>query len=319
MEPGTYSWHVRAKDKAGNWSEWSSPYTVIIILLTLNAPILISPENGSISQDPAPVLKWNSSTNAVSYQVQVDNNSTFTNPEFDNNVNTTEFSISYLENGIYYWRVAAVNGEGAISEWSLVWRMTINQPTIAIPTLLLPADLSTESTDLPTFSWENVENATNYQIQIDNEIDFSSPVFDNVSVDTSQTPELGLNDGIYYWRVRAINTFETPGEWSEVRTLTINIPPAIPTLLLPDNNSTDNTGLPTFIWESVEGADNYEIQVDNDNDFNSPIIDNITAEASITPESGLSDGTYFWRVRAINSNETPGDWSSVWTVNITIP
>jgi hypothetical protein len=31
MRPGTYYWHVRAKDAVGNWGDWSAPFTITIL------------------------------------------------------------------------------------------------------------------------------------------------------------------------------------------------------------------------------------------------------------------------------------------------
>jgi len=78
------------------------------------------------------------------------------------------------------------------------------------------------------------------------------------------------------------------------------------------DSSTVATGTPTFTWELVTGATSYQIQVDNDSNFSSPIDNTVTA-TEWTPATALTSGAYYWRVTALNSHGTPGAWSAVWT------
>ena len=319
MALGTYSWHVRAKDAAGNWGAWSAPSTINIIPVVPSTPALISPINGSINPNPAPTLTWASVPYGTSYDVQMDNNSTFSSPEFSDRVSATHAAPAKLPDGVYYWHVRAVNALGGTSGWSSTWRLTISQPLAGIPTLLLPADASSNATGLPTFTWSSVANGNTYQIQVDNDSDFSSSEFDDTAATTSRTPGTALADGVYSWRVRAANPYNTYGDWSVVRTLTVSIPPAAPSLTGPDDASTDSTGTPTFTWESITNGNTYQIQVDNDSDFSSPEFDDTAATTSRTTGARLADGIYSWRVRAIDLYSTPGAWSIVRTVKIDVP
>ena len=66
-----------------------------------------------------------------------------------------------------------------------------------------------------SFEWNDVSGATKYQIQIDNDSTFYSPVVD---VDTLQSNSYLWNDtqtGIFYWRVRAGNGY-FGGMWSRI-------------------------------------------------------------------------------------------------------
>lgn len=215
MTSGTYSWHVRAKDAAGNWSAWSSPRTVTIAPLAPPAPI--SPATDDVS------LNWSAMEGAVNYQIQLDNNRDFNSPEFDGTTETATHSLDTgLPDGIYYWRVRQTNQSGEISAWSEVWSITIQQMIPAAPTLLLPIDSS--AAGAPTFSWESVENAVNYQIQVDDNEEFDSCEFDDTAGTTDRTPDAPLANGVYYWRVRAINAHGASGDWSPLQAVTINAP-----------------------------------------------------------------------------------------------
>ena len=87
----------------------------------------------------------------------------------------------------------------------------------------------------------------------------------------------------------------------------LNTAPPTPALLTPVNNAGQSDTTPTFTWSPVVDAEGdavtYEIQVDNNNDFSSPVVLSPTAtalaRATYTPTTTLTAGTtYFWRVRS---------------------
>jgi hypothetical protein len=321
MALGSYSWHVRAKDAVGNWGAWSTPRTINIVPLAPATPTLISPANGSISQNPAPTLNWGTLAGAVSYQVQLDNNSTFSSPEFDGSSATNSITPSPLADGIYYWHVRQTDTLGGLSAWSAAWRVTISQPIPVAPNTasLRSLDTSHSENGTPTFNWSSVEYGATYQIQVDDNSDFSSPSFDDTADTTDRIILTPLSIGEYFWHVRAINEYGTAGPWSETWTITIDIPPAVSTLLLPSDEFTSSNGEVSFSWQNTTNAMNYQIQVDNDEDFSSPEFDNVaetTTRELVTP---LTDGTYFWRVRGMNIYDTAGEWSEVRAFTVSIP
>jgi hypothetical protein len=55
-----------------------------------------------------------------------------------------------------------------------------------------------------------------YQLQVDDNSDFSSPELDVTRSETDYTPAGSLDIATHYWRVRAQNAADTWGEWSEV-------------------------------------------------------------------------------------------------------
>lgn|GEM_PF-3401949 len=91
----------------------------------LRSPELISPPDNDILRVVDFDLNWNSSTAAEYYKVQVDNDSLFGSPEYDNIVPDTSYSVVDILNGHdYWWRVAAKRGE-YLSGWSTVRKFTV--------------------------------------------------------------------------------------------------------------------------------------------------------------------------------------------------
>ena len=70
------------------------------------------------------------------------------------------------------------------------------------PTQLSPSDGLVTFDRTVTITWEEVTLSNDYNLEIDNNADFSSPIYD-VNTGASETFTTGsLSDGIYYWHVR---------------------------------------------------------------------------------------------------------------------
>jgi uncharacterized repeat protein (TIGR01451 family) len=78
-----------------------------------------------------PTLTWNSVSWAVVYEIEVDDNTSFNNPNFeDNNIplGTLTATTTPLADGIWYWRVRAKHGDGTWGEWSAIVSFMIDTP-----------------------------------------------------------------------------------------------------------------------------------------------------------------------------------------------
>ncbi len=74
--------------------------------------------------------------------------------------------------------------------------------------------------------------------------------------------------------------------------------------------------LPAFTWGSVGGAATYEFEFSPVRNFSSNVSGFATNPVSltntaITNDQAIPNGTYFWRVRAVNAKDVPGRWSPV--------
>ena len=82
------------------------------------------------------------------------------------------------------------------------------------------------------------------------------------------------------------------------------------------------TSTPTLSWGRVSHAIAYEIRVNNERSFATPlvfwqIVDGSTFEVTITP--ALPDGLYFWRVRAQSANDQWRPWSAIDSFIVDVP
>jgi uncharacterized protein YegP (UPF0339 family) len=130
-------------------------------------------------------------------------------------------------------------------------------------------------------------------------------------------PNVALDHGVTYkWWIQARNS-NGDGPWSNYVSFRFaNTSPGKATPISP--RGLTSTSNPTFIWTAVQGATQYNLQVDNDNTdtIDANIIDEWYDAEDVT--SGVrckasvylpDDGVFFWRIRASNDAGN-GDWSS---------
>jgi len=88
---------------------------------------------------------------------------------------------------------------------------------------------------------------------------------------------------------------------------------ATPTAVAPANGLVVEA-LPAFSWAAVAKADKYEFQLAADAGMNSPVLGRgddqfTTRNTRATLKKTIPNGTYWWRVRALQPNGTPSPWS----------
>lgn len=167
--------------------------------------------------------------------------------------------------------------------------------------VLAPSDnVGFNSTSI-TFSWQALEGANSYVLQI------AKPNFDNaVEIllnteieETSYTQQ--LNIGNYQWRIKAKNnSYETP---FITRNFTIvsndNFSDNVVTLTSPEANFITNSSNFNLIWNSAIGATQYQLQIVDAT--NTVIVDQMLA--GTTYNHTFTEGGFTWKVRATNGSD----------------
>lgn len=298
LPAGQWYWRVRAKNSTviGSWS-------AVRNFTSLGPVTLISPTNGYIT-NISPNLQWQQVTGNGGYTVHISNSAAFTTLErsatFVANVNQWLINPP-LGGGQWYWRVRAING-AVVGQWSATRTFTI----LGAPALSSPAHNAYLGTT-PTLNWAQVAGNAGYDVQVDNNNDFSSPERTSSRATNANswaiTPDLPA--GTWHWRIRAKNG-AILGSWSGPRTFVIL---GAPTLTGPPNAGTVGTGTPELTWTSVGGATSYDVYVSNVANFAAVQRNvNVTTNSwTVTP--ALTNGTWYWLVRAKNGS-TPGPWGT---------
>jgi hypothetical protein len=91
---------------------------------------------------------------------------------------------------------------------------TEDAQALVSPKLTAPA-MDTIVKALPTFQWDAVAEAREYAFRLSKSNQFTTVLYETTTTTTSVLPAITLEDGLYYWSVRAIAVTETASsEWS---------------------------------------------------------------------------------------------------------
>ncbi len=222
LADGTYYWRVRSVTVEGFRGTWSAIGTFTIDTVPPDNTTLLLPSDGETLNVSMPTLSWNEIPEAIEYHVQVASSTTFSNLNADAIVNVTTFTLNVsLMDGTFYWRVKARDAAGNAGNWSSTWSFTVDTTGPNAPTLTAPVNGSVLSNGTPILSWEADPDVTTYQLQIDDDDQFSSPETD-ILLSDSNYQVLSTTSGVmYHWRVRGVDAVGNWGEWSNTWTFQV--------------------------------------------------------------------------------------------------
>lgn len=270
-------------------------------------------------------FRWNPVKGADNYRLQVYSQDQFI--VLDSIISTNNFTYS-LTSGTYQWRIRAEN---------FAYQTSYTFPSRF--TLIESDDLSNQLVPLATpspsiyskllihnFTWSRLTAADSYSFQLLN-VTAGNTVIHQVDdiTTTNYLLPTGIisQDGEYTWRVKALNsTNETETQYSS-RTLYIDTtPPGLSQNSLPLNNAnvTVNTSV-NFQWNApsnigpVNAPLKYNIQIASDSGFNS-ILQTADLTTATYSYSFSSTGTYYWRVKAIDTANNEGNYNSGFKVTV---
>lgn len=338
---GTLHWRVAATDG----STGVGPYTSSSFLRTwADSPAPTGPDDGETLTFPSePLLfTWNPMTGAQKYNIQIDDDVDFVNAQVVATTANPAFTLTNPQSSDkqFFWRVQGVT-DNVLSPWSPTRTYYVEWPSV--PTLLSPAP-GDDVTDV-VLEWSPVNGAATYQVQVSPNEDFSNNLsVDVVTKSTRYAPNdlKFLDNGSYYWRVRARDAAPVPnlGNWSQTVEVGAGAERAYfnrmwhqrPTLDAPAPGA--EVATPTFRWSPVPHASHYELQVSSDATFSpgttATCVTNQTSFTAygvfesdvqaVAPPTTCQIGqgypsigqVVYWRVRGMdnaNQKTVEGNWS----------
>ena len=282
---GTYWWRVRASNKSGDASPWTSPRSLRKFWTA--TPSSLTPGSGFPFTFPtSPIaVGWAPVPYAASYMFSLASDPGLANivvnsGQPEETWATNFVPTSLLPSGTYYWNVVPVDPEGNRGAPSPVSSFSWSWPSATTPVV---SDLvaANEFFD-PQFSWGAVAGATKYEVEVNSSIDFapgSKVCCTQLTISTSLAPTVVFRDNTYYWRVRALDAAGNAGVWNRgpdfLKTFDKVPPvvaPSIKNLHMRDNlvdPGTDvdlvtagyQTNVPILKWDTVPGASSYLVEV----------------------------------------------------------
>jgi len=222
----------------------------------------------------------------------------------------------FVGDNTYYWRIQPLYRDGACDlcsgAWSQGWRFERQG--------FIPQNLQTSVTfATPTFSWDMLEGAEYYDLQVSTDSNFGSTVIDTNTKQNSYTDTSTLANAFYYWRVRAHRNGGVTNNWTSNQSFTLALP--TPTGL--NHKPSVVVGrAPTLCWTPliqssggtpVLAAWRYRVQVSTEPTFSSPFDSTDTEQSCWTPTNGYDDGQYYWHAAMFDGNGRLGDYGDYQT------
>ncbi len=185
-----------------------------------------------------------------------------------------------------------------------------SSPVPLTPDLAGPALGSTNQATAPVLSWYLTPGGTSYQLQVSNDSNFATTVFDQSNI-TDTTKQVSALSSLtkYYWRVRASGPGGA-GPYSAKWNFTTLL--AAPSLVSPANSASSVLMPVPLRWQRSQGATTYKLQLSADSTFATGLIVNDSTITDTTYQvSSLSFAArYFWRVKAMVAG---GQFSLPWS------
>ena len=268
-------------------------------------PTLLSPAEGA-HVAVWPTFRWTSVDGTRTYEIQIDDSSTFASPVDTKRTNSTAYTseTTYEADKALYWRVRPIDDENRALTWSAI--RTFQRK---LPRPVWDSGLPTSGATTPTFTWAPITGAISYDLDT-NQPDGSHKQWNDLSA-AALTYVYFYGTGVFGQRVRAnfpsISGAPTNGPWSTTLDFTRTIPaPTNPSASLTKN------GL-SFSWSPRAEAREYRIQVSKTSDFERPVetvtTDNTTYAPTMTTYGYLAGGRFYWRVAAVDEGRNVGQFS----------
>ena len=303
--PGVYDITLQVKDEEGFTSNETE--SIEVINQFPSVPQKPSPEAISSIHPINLTLSWSGGDldplDTVYYDIYF---GTSSNPPLVSSGQTeTTYSLGALKYFTRYnWKIVAIDNHGA-SSIGPVWSFhTVVEPIPVVPASLNAQSLSPGQIDL---SWDdNSTNELGFEVERKVGIGGTYGQIYVLSTNTATFTDTGLQPNkTYYYRIRSFNSSGNSDYSNENSATTY---PAKPTLTIHSGNPI-NDDTPTLDWSDVDGTSSYTLQYADNPDFaNSIEIQNINSSTH-TISITLSEGTWYWRIKAQNIIGNESDWS----------
>jgi hypothetical protein len=228
------------------------------------------------------------------------------------------WSTDFAGDNTYYWRIQPRYRDSlcvlCLGAWSQGWSFERQG--------FIPGNLKTSvSFATPTFSWNMVEGAESYDLQVDNDVNFGSLEINANTRQNSYTDTHTLANGVYYWRVRVRRYNNVVNNWTPNQTFTLTLPS-------PSGLNHTPSGVvghaPSMCWtplivnspttgDPILAAWRYRFQISAEPSFTNPIETMDTEQSCWTPRNGYADGQYYWRVAMMDGEGKLGNYSAYQT------
>ena len=268
---------------------------------------------GNSSTSGKPQLTWAAVDGAAKYEIY---RSTQQSTGFTLLGTTT--STSYVNTGAavgktYYYKVRALNVDGAAGAYS----STVSGAAKAVAPAAPTVTMTYSDSGKPKLTWSAVSGAASYRVYRSESRGTGYSLL-GTTTSTSYVNTGAAVGKTYYYRVKAVNSAGTSAYSNIVSGRAKAAIPAAPRVTI-GNSST--SGKPQLTWAAVDGAAKYEIYRSTQQSTGFTLLGTTTSTSYVNTGAAVGK-TYYYKVRALNvdgaakydvyrSNSADGTFSKV--------
>ena len=289
----TYYYKVRAVNSAGT-SAYSN-----IVSGRAKAAIPAAPRVtiGNSSASGKPQLTWAAVDGAAKYEIY---RSTQQSTGFTLLGTTT--STNYVNTGAavgttYYYKVRALNVDGAAGAYS----STVSGAAKAVAPAAPTVTMTYSDGGKPKLTWSAVSGAASYRVYRSESRGTGYSLL-GTTTSTSYVNTGAAVGKTYYYRVKAVNSAGTSA-YSNIVSGTARTPaPAAPVL---KGGTSSASGKPQLTWAAVDGAAKYDVYRSNSADGTFSKVGS-TDKTTYVNTGAVKGVTYFYKIRAVGASGASG-------------
>ncbi len=289
----TYYYRVKAVNSAGT-SAYSN-----IVSGRAKAAIPAAPRVtiGNSSASGKPQLTWAAVDGAAKYEIY---RSTQQSTGFTLLGTTT--STSYVNTGAavgktYYYKVRALNVDGAAGAYS----STVSGAAKAVAPAAPTVTMTYSDSGKPKLTWSAVSGAASYRVYRSESRGTGYSLL-GTTTSTSYVNTGAAVGKTYYYRVKAVNSAGTSA-YSNIVSGTARTPaPAAPVL---KGGTSSASGKPQLTWAAVDGAAKYDVYRSNSADGTFSKVGS-TDKTTYVNTGAVQGVTYFYKIRAVGASGASG-------------
>ena len=293
----TYYYRVKAVNSAGT-SAYSN-----IVSGRAKAAIPAAPRVtiGNSSASGKPQLTWAAVDGAAKYEIY---RSTQQSTGFTLLGTTT--STNYVNTGAavgktYYYKVRALNVDGAAGAYS----STVSGAAKAVAPAAPTVTMTYSDGGKPKLTWSAVSGATSYRVYRSESRGTGYSLL-GTTTSTSYVNTGAAVGKTYYYRVKAVNSAGTSAYSNIVSGRAKAAIPAAPRVTIGNSSA---SGKPQLTWAAVDGAAKYEIYRSTQQSTGFTLLGTTTSTNYVNTGAAVGK-TYYYKVRALNVDGAAGAYSS---------
>ena len=289
----TYYYRVKAVNSAGT-SAYSN-----IVSGRAKAAIPAAPRVtiGKSSASGKPQLTWAAVDGAAKYEIYRS-----TQQSTGYSLLGTTTSTSYVNTGAavgttYYYKVRALNVDGAAGAYS----STVSGAAKAVAPAAPTVTMTYSDSGKPKLTWSAVSGAASYRVYRSESRGTGYSLL-GTTTSTSYVNTGAAVGKTYYYRVKAVNSAGTSA-YSNIVSGTARTPaPAAPVL---KGGTSSASGKPQLIWAAVDGAAKYDVYRSNSADGTFSKVGS-TDKTTYVNTGAVQGVTYFYKIRAVGASGASG-------------